>query len=662
MSERAEAHAGRTAAPLVIVVTTQPEGNFAPTVRALQAALDHSEIVIWTGRDGAALDDLATATDAVVLEGATLAGLIARAQPDGAGTAYTRHVLVVTAPVLVPLPFCDAAAAALDADMRIATVSFLSNNAGLLSTPQRNEATFHRMGSHDQQTVTDALRDQALSPQLVGIPAPGGSITLLSRHALSALDGLHAPATLTAGGQVVDFALSANDRGFVCAVDRTTFVLSPTDLGATQQDPLFRPGDYNRLVERHRHLPEVLSRAGASNDSPMAIAVSTSAAVIDGLSIAIDGRCLGDKEMGTQVQTLALANELAKRSDVKVVTIATNGPIPPYATKVFAQSKVRHVWLNNENWAQLPECDVLHRPYQPDTLLPITAWRGRARRVLVTLQDVIAYQVGAYAASSHAWLDYRTALWSGAEQADGVIAISHDTVEQIRFEMLNVEPDRLFVVANGTDHLAGVDELKVPDALLRRGFAAERFLFVLGANYAHKQRDLAVAAWSALRQTHPDVALVMVGANVPHGSSRLAESAVAPAAPAPLYVLPDVASAERNWLLRHAEVVLYPTSAEGFGLVPFEAAHFGTPTAQVNFGPLDEVNHSDIAAATWSARDFAGAIATLIDDPDARATQVASTLASGTAYTWSATASGLASAYRDILARPPRNAYSLSQP
>ena len=50
-------------------------------------------------------------------------------------------------------------------------------------------------------------------------------------------------------------------------------------------------------------------------------------------------------------------------------------------------------------------------------------------------------------------------------------------------------------------------------------------------------------------------------------------------------VLSEVEPAERNWLLANAACVLYPTSAEGFGLLPFEAASFGTPCVHVAFGP-----------------------------------------------------------------------------
>lgn len=642
-------------APLVVVLAAAPAERFAPTLRSLRAALPDAEIVVGDASDapvtgdpaedgglGAAIDEVG----ATHLPAVAVGELLRRARPAGPGTAFSRHVLVVAAPVLVPRPFCDAAGAGLERDLRIAAVSFLTDDdaAG---------------GDHDPQSVTDALRAQQPDPLLVGLPAPAGAVTLLSRHALSAIDGIEPPPTLTRYGQVVDLVLCANDRAFVCALDRSTFVHSPTS--HAHPDPLHSPADREILLARHPHLADVLAATGRSGDAPGALARRSAAVITDGLTLAIDGRAINEQEMGTQVHTLALAAALAERADVKIVTIATNGPIPPYAAATFAKQKVRHLLLQHGDFSTLPDCDVLHRPYQPDVPLPITAWRQRARRVVVTLQDLIAYQTGSYSGTPEAWQRYRQALWTGAEQADAVVAISHDAAAQIRFECLNVEPDRLFVAPMGTDHLTGDEDGAVPAALAHHDLTTARFLFVLGADYAHKQRDLAIKAWALLRQAHPDLALVMVGAKVPAGSSRLAELAVTPAPPAPLYTLADVAGAERNWLLRHAEVVLYPTSAEGFGLVPFEAARFGTPTAQVNFGPLAEINRAPIAADTWAARSFADTVAALLDDPDARAAQVAATLAAGADHTWARTAADLVEVYRSTLGKPPRNAYSLTQ-
>src|SRR5207248_7632279 len=111
---------------------------------------------------------------------------------------------------------------------------------------------------------------------------------------------------------------------------------------------------------------------------------------------------------------------------------------------------------------------------------------------------------------------------------------------------------------------------------------------------------------------------------------------------------------ERNWLLRHASLVIYPTSAEGFGLIPFEAARFGTPSVYVSFGPLAEIGGDQpVTARNWSAGSLADAAEHLLSDPALEARQVQACLATGSAFTWSRAAGELAAAYRALLARPP---------
>ena len=121
-----------------------------------------------------------------------------------------------------------------------------------------------------------------------------------------------------------------------------------------------------------------------------------------------------------------------------------------------------------------------------------------------------------------------------------------------------------------------------------------------------------------------------------------------------VYTLPDVPTLARNWLLRHAAAVLYPTSAEGFGLVPNEAAVFGTPCVFVPFGPLAEIAGTTVGvAADWSADAVADAVQALVGDPQLAARQIAELRAAGAQHTWADTARLLTDAFFSVLARAP---------
>ena len=127
-------------------------------------------------------------------------------------------------------------------------------------------------------------------------------------------------------------------------------------------------------------------------------------------------------------------------------------------------------------------------------------WRRSADRVLVTLQDLIAYSVGAYHDRPKVWMSYRRGIQQSVAKADGLVVISHDVADDLRRERLPLVAERTFVVENGTDHLAGDEAEQFPAELLARGWAARDFLVVLGANYSHKNRDLAIRVFRRLRE------------------------------------------------------------------------------------------------------------------------------------------------------------------
>jgi glycosyltransferase involved in cell wall biosynthesis len=574
------------------------------------------------------------------------------------------HLVVVSEPALAPVGFLDPALAALDADLRLAAVSFLSNHAGHLSFPVRNVPTHHQVEDLDEQMITDRLRNLSPSLAVAAVAVPAGPITVLSRWALSANAAFHGStresfedSTLT----IAAWALDAQRRGFVCAVDPSTFVTRPYDLAPPAIDPLADPKGRHWI---NFHFPGCTARIDeerASAESPLALVHRTAAAKVRGLRIGIDGSCLGPKEMGTQVQTLALVDALCRRDDVTGVVVGLRGPVPDYARNVLSRSKITVHGSADLARDHVGELDVIHRPYQPDWSLPFDSWREAAARVVLTLQDLIAYQVGSYHPTSDTWLEYRRDIRAAAAGADGLVVISEDTHRYLAFEGVPVDPSNVFVVPNGTDHLTGAETALAPRELLDRGFLARQFLAVLGANYSHKNRDLAIEAWRLVRAEYPEMAIVLVGAAVPFGSSRRQESVLPEdvAGDNGVFVLPDVTSAERNWVLRHADVVLYPTSAEGFGLVPFEAARFGTPLVEVAFGPLEEVAPDlPVAAADWSPPAIAAATLALLGDPALGREQVEALLKAGGEYTWDRTAAGLVDAYRTLLSRPVRRVHA----
>jgi glycosyltransferase involved in cell wall biosynthesis len=630
-------------APDVLVYAGDRPENFLPTVVDLRRNLPGARIVLAalpaadaSDYDGTDVEVVRANTPAQVLNGLT---------PEWA-------LLVIGAPVLVPPTALDSARALIDGDARVATVSFWSNAAGQLSFPHWQTPSSHHLGNAlDEAEVTSRLRDASPDLGVVPIPRAAGPAVLISADALAIVGGFvpHDRVEIT----VADFSLRAQGHGLRNALDATTFLSRPIDLSDLSTAGL-NAAEEDWLRRQHPVAgPAALEAPGG--DSPLALAFGVSRAKVTGLRVAVDASTLGPTETGTQVQTLALIDALAQRPDVESVGVALGGPVPPYAERVLHQRKVRASWCTSDDFTPLGDVDVVHRPFQPDRPLAVDKWRASAHRTVLTIQDLIYYEVGGYHDSPQNWERVRASVRQAVRDVDAVVAIANDVAVQIRDERLSIDPDRVFVVENGTDHLSGDEAAHVPPVLSRAGALADPFVLVLGTNYGHKNRHLAMEAVNLLREQGVAVNLVMAGPTVPRGSTRVAESRVALRSDTPAYVLPDVTSQERNWLLRHASLVLYPTSAEGFGLVPYEAARFGTPTVHVSFGPLAEVAPDlPVSAAGWAPVHLADACRSLLVDPDLRAAQLAAVLRAADSYTWSRTAELLVRTYRKVLAEPRR--------
>jgi glycosyltransferase involved in cell wall biosynthesis len=562
------------------------------------------------------------------------------------------HLLVVAAPSIFPHHVLERALALVTDDLRCSSVSFLSNVGDFASFPHPGEVSIHRVGILDEQAATSLLRAEPQGLEAVPIPYPVGPAVLLSAQGLSMVRPFpHHDGRLTL--ELADFGASARAKGMLDLLEPSTFVTRPLDLpGEQPRHAGLTPEDRRWLEDRHRGVTSLiespLEEHSALNEALLMARVS-----LTGLRLILDGTCLMPQEMGHQVTFLALLTALAERPDVSYLGVLLNEPAPDYARQALSHPKVDAKVAPFATLEGFPMVDVVHRPFQVTEGVDLSGWRSKGRRLALTIHDIIAFQIGDYFSSPSSWQGHRAATRRGASVVDGVVAISEDTKDQILLERLGVDASRIFVIPNGVGHLSGDEPAVEPAELLSRGFSGEPFLLVLGTNYSHKNRDLAIDVTRELRHRGFKLSLVMAGAHVGNGSSRVAE-ARRWVSDEPVISIPDVSSLERNWLLRHASVVLYPTGAEGFGLVPHEAAAFGTPTVMVPIPALAErLSTLPVLARDWSVKAFADATEALLADPALAARTVREIKASLPSYDWDRSAEQLIEAFKSLLARPP---------
>ena len=561
-------------------------------------------------------------------------------------------LFVATAPVAVPPNAFDRAVRFLADDMRIATVSFLSNDANYLSYPNRNQPTGLAVDGHNEATVTALLRANPHLDEMVPIPVPAGGGIFMSTLVIRSIGGIDSQCPSFAVG-VVDFALRAVRRGFRNVLDPSTFIMRPLER-ERREDPLADEPARGFLAYRYPFFPALHARTSDSRTEPLADALAVAAATVRGLRVLIDGSCLGPYEMGTQVSLLSLVSALCESPRIRQIVIGLQDlQAPAYARAVLSHPKIALCqWLGGR-FSDAPTVDILHRPFQPDSQIPWDDWRRLAHRLVVTLQDLIAYDNGDYHHSVESWLAYRDAIREGVRQSDAVVVISHDSGRSVEHSHLPIAGNSLYVVELGADHpTGGWTQETPPMEIVERDLVTSDFVLVLGASYAHKNRDLAIEAWQELRRRGHRTELILGGVVVPFGSTRNDEAIRASRGEWPI-TLADLSSSERNWLMRHARLVLYPSSAEGFGLIPFEAAEFDTPTVFVGFGPLGDMFPSvPVAATDWGSTALADAMEQILVDPDVARRQIDAISKSAASYTWENSADALIDTYMRVLAAP----------
>lgn len=635
--------------PAVVVVFVSGDARrFGPTINLLVDECGR-EVVVAAARPAA-------------LEGLAGRGVETRlaASPAEAVTKVVEErntdVFIVHDVVLLPSDTVVRAEEILGRDLRYATVSFLSNMAGPLSFPAHVPNPLPPAG-FDHDSLTRHLR--ATEPRLPVTPVPyaAGGAVMCSAIAFHAIGGFEAaPEAVSFDAQLADLSLRGRARGFIDLLDPETFVTRRLLPGQPMLRPVLEPADREWLLERHPQLIEAFELEPGRTETPLVRVTRAAKFKTEGLRIVINDATLGPFEPGAQITTLAIIDALAKRDDVSEVGVALSAPIPAYARAVLGQPKVRPALAPGGDFSAFVDYDVLHRTAQPDKDFEVEDARRAARRVVVSILDLIAYRAGSYHARAEDWLRYRYVLQRVVRAADGVTTISQDVADMLELEQLGVPRDRVFPILYGTDHISGREAADFPAELARlhpEGIGAE-FLLCLGTDYTHKNRDLAIAVRHELARRGRDLTLVLAGPSVPFGSTLRAERNLVRGRDGVVF-LPSVTSRERNWLLRHAAVVLYPTSAEGFGLVPFEAARFGSPTVTVDFGPLRETTVGvPVLAESWDPREFADAVERLLTNPDLRRAQVDATLAAAGEYSWQRTIDAFVTMYRSLLGRPPR--------
>lgn len=300
-------------------------------------------------------------------------------------------------------------------------------------------------------------------------------------------------------------------------------------------------------------------------------------------------------------------------------------------------------------WAWLGKsfegADLVHAPH-------FNAPRVGKAKLVVTIHDLIHFDVPEYLPFPGAgWvLDHR--LRSLLRKADGVIAVSGATRSELLARYSRILPDSKIRVIHedASSRFAAAGQSGDAGRLAKLGVDNRYFLYV-GAMREHKQPQHAVDAFRRFRAKRPDssVQMVLCGAlnarfERKHHFRQLMDST-----PGVRWIT-GADDADLAALYRGAAALVMPSRIEGFGLPVIEAMRSGTPVIAADIPSLREVGgDAPVYYPAGQIDALSEALHSIFNDQDLRRFKSQSGLSRADQFSWSAAAAQTMDLYREVL-------------
>ena len=261
----------------------------------------------------------------------------------------------------------------------------------------------------------------------------------------------------------------------------------------------------------------------------------------------------------------------------------------------------------------------------------------RPKKTVMTVHDIAARSFGHSYSRFERWYT----MWSARRAVTRlwkVIVPSTWTKDEL---VEAFEPDdisKICVVPHGYDAAyAEQDERRIAHVRERYGIT-KPYLFSLGRLEQKKNTARIIEAFDELREKGNDLQLVLVG-KPGYGYEAVRAAKERSAFAADIIEPGWVEGADLPALYAGAEVFVFPSLAEGFGIPVLESMATGTPVVAAEGTCLEEVGgEAALYADPFDATDIAEKIEQLLSDRDVRDAAIEKGFGQGEQYSWERTA------------------------
>lgn len=326
-------------------------------------------------------------------------------------------------------------------------------------------------------------------------------------------------------------------------------------------------------------------------------------------------------------------------SGVKAIETGTRKNTAKWRKVVFEQRTFPRI-------ARQIGADIAHVPYWGTPLAcPV--------KLVTTVLDVIPLLYPVYSRGPLTGL-YTSLVSSAARGSNHIITISETAKIDIE-EQLRIPEDEITVTYLAPDERyhpqIGADK---DEAIRDKYDLPERFVLYLGGFDWRKQVNELLLAYTFVGEADGDAFPLVIAGREPNYDDRLFPDLRAYCRRLNIedYVrwIGFVDEEDKPALYRLADVFVFPSLYEGFGLMALEAMASGAPVVTSNAIVFEEVLE-DAAFIVNNAREMAGAILALLIQQPLRDTMINQGLALASNYSWRKTAEETLKVYERVLRR-----------
>ncbi|MEA3398534.1 MAG: glycosyltransferase family 1 protein [Patescibacteria group bacterium] len=290
-------------------------------------------------------------------------------------------------------------------------------------------------------------------------------------------------------------------------------------------------------------------------------------------------------------------------------------------TKVLANAR----WYTLKEQALMPflfwraKLDLIHVPhFNVPLLIP--------QKFIVTIHDLILTKYSTARATTLGPflykiknIAYKFVIYLAVKRARRIIAVSEFTKNDL-IKQFELKPEKVATIYEGISSRL-IDASSRDDKEVILGYNIHKpYLLYVGNAYPHKNLEGLIKVFPKIKEKNPELSLVLVGKE-DYFYARLKQLAQDNENADNIIFPGFVPDNDLAALFRQAEVYVFPSYFEGFGLPPLEAMRYGCVAVSSNRTCLPEVlGDAAIYFDPGNEQEFIGQIDRAINDSTLRST------------------------------------------